>query len=527
MHKKIWVSIGTVCFLASLGCGSNQEPSGSAGSGGGGAAGAPPECEGVGAAAGIPAPITWGPCGNPPSSGTVDCAALEVPIDYQNPSAGTYTLDLMRVPAAKPASRTGSVVIHVGGPGGSAIDLMKQYASILPPVMKPASDEKDLVAMDVRGVSQSSRADFMTDALIESLRAVDRTPDDDADWQALDAVYRAMADAALAKYPPEKLATWGSRDMIRDMVRLSAALGEDRLDYLGLSQGTLVGAALASACPSRVGHFVFDAAVSPAVDFLENRGRSSRALDQGLQRIAGECSKDPNCPFHPGETAAQIIDARHKLSDLLEAGVAVGGRKVAEADLFYATRAVLWGYQGQQARAEALWKALAAAEQPNNDWAPLLALGDAAWGRRADGTYDRFPYDRYWAIALNDFPCPTGWTLDDAKKAITDVATDSPELGIASMTETLICLHWPVLGPALTVQKTTAPPLLVIGGNLDVAAPVANASALVDALGNGSYLLTHEQPGHGALISNSCVRAAEIQFLVDGKEPNVTHCDAE
>ncbi|GMV13725.1 MAG: hypothetical protein AMXMBFR56_19490 [Polyangiaceae bacterium] len=38
--------------------------------------------------------------------------------------------------------------------------------------------------------------------------------------------------------------------------------------------------------------------------------------------------------------------------------------------------------------------------------------------------------------------------------------------------------------------------------------------------------MTHDQPGHVAWLSNNCVTTLELKFLLDGKAPAVTHCDA-
>ena len=58
--------------------------------------------------------LTWAPCGDVADT---ECAGLELPIDYDNPSAGHFTLRLGRVPALDPAKRKGILLILPGGPG--------------------------------------------------------------------------------------------------------------------------------------------------------------------------------------------------------------------------------------------------------------------------------------------------------------------------------------------------------------------------------------------------------------------------
>lgn len=252
------------------------------------------------------------------------------------------------------------------------------------------------------------------------------------------------------------------------MARLSAALGEERLDYLGMSFGTLPGAYFMSQCPSRTGHFVLDAAVESFPDFFAARVPVAKAEEEQLKRIAELCSKDTSCPFHGGETAEQILAARRALADELEAsgGVKVGERKLCESDLHHATRGAVRKDGGTDVWN--FWKALAAAEQ--DDWVPLLALADAHWGRQADGTYTSA--SRFWWIVFNETSCQKGWTLAAAKAAVAEVAKEAPELGAAMVTDGLVCLHWPPICAELAPKKTTAPPALIIAGNLDVLTPV-------------------------------------------------------
>jgi pimeloyl-ACP methyl ester carboxylesterase len=329
-----------------------------------------------------------------------------------------------------------------------------------------------------------------------------------------------MVQAALADTPAEKLATFGTRNTVRDIARLSAALGEERLDFLGFSYGTLTGAAFMSACPSRVGHFALDAAVPPAPDYVTRWTPEALSLDKHLNRLADLCATDASCPFHGGTSNAEILAAKKALADQLEStgGIVIGSRKIVEADLHYATREAVWSSVGT-----ALWDALAAAE--NGDWAPLLALADSYWSRNPDGSYDYA--GRKWGIMATDSPCPKDWTLASAKTAVAEVAKGAPELGAAMFTETFVCLHWPVLGPALTVSKTSAPPAMITGGNLDALCPGEFAGELSGLLANGSYVLMHDEPGHVGWTKNTCVTAAEIQFLLDGKQPGIAHCDAD
>ncbi len=55
---------------------------------------------------------------------SLQCASLQVPLDYARPSGRKITLALSMVPAtAPPSQRQGDLLVNPGGPGGSGLSL--------------------------------------------------------------------------------------------------------------------------------------------------------------------------------------------------------------------------------------------------------------------------------------------------------------------------------------------------------------------------------------------------------------------
>ena len=71
-----------------------------------------------------------------------------------------------------------------------------------------------------------------------------------------------------------------STDIARDLDLVRAALGDERLSYVGFSWGTLLGALYAELYPGRVGRMVLDGAIDPNISYsrgdppVDDRGRS-------------------------------------------------------------------------------------------------------------------------------------------------------------------------------------------------------------------------------------------------------------
>lgn len=61
--------------------------------------------------------LTWTGCG-----GKFECATMSVPLTYDEPDGESIDIKLLRLPAADPEQRLGSLVLNPGGPGGSGIE---------------------------------------------------------------------------------------------------------------------------------------------------------------------------------------------------------------------------------------------------------------------------------------------------------------------------------------------------------------------------------------------------------------------
>lgn len=102
-----------------------------------------------------------------------NCARLEVPLNYDDPTGETMQIAVLRLPAqGEPSERIGSLVINPGGPGGSGMQVA--VLSALGLRDSPLLQRFDWVGFDPRGVGASSPAiSCFTDA--ESDRGENKT----------------------------------------------------------------------------------------------------------------------------------------------------------------------------------------------------------------------------------------------------------------------------------------------------------------------------------------------------------------
>src|SRR5438270_10062660 len=86
----------------------------------------------------VPTPVLhWTTCQK-----TAQCATAELPLHYDDPHGATITLALLRIKAADPRHRLGTLFVNPGGPGDPATD----FAALIPQgVPKVILDRFDIV----------------------------------------------------------------------------------------------------------------------------------------------------------------------------------------------------------------------------------------------------------------------------------------------------------------------------------------------------------------------------------------------
>ncbi|MCB0947993.1 MAG: alpha/beta fold hydrolase, partial [Mycobacterium sp.] len=215
-------------------------------------------------------PVEWAPCQAGPSEqprllAGAECGMLSVPVDWDsagNPESGVAQIAMIRYPAS--GEKIGSLVINPGGPGESGVQAAASMATTLPDTVR---ERFDLVGFDPRGVANSTPALWCnSDADNDRLRAdnvVDYTPEGVAH---IENETKEFVQRCVDKMGKEFLANVGTASVVRDLDAIRAALGDDKLTYLGYSYGTRIGASYAETYPEHVRAMILDGAVDPNAD---------------------------------------------------------------------------------------------------------------------------------------------------------------------------------------------------------------------------------------------------------------------
>ncbi|WP_170319657.1 alpha/beta hydrolase [Polyangium spumosum] len=450
-----------------------------------------------------PPAISWEECG-----GGFECATFSVPVNHDAPDGRTFSIPLVRRPAAVPSARIGSLLVNPGGPGGSGVGWARGLQIFLP---QPLKDRFDLVGFDPRGQAGSTpRIDCVDD--LGPLIGLDPTPDDAAEQQALVAGADAFAAACEAR-SGELLPFVGTNHIVRDMDLLREALGDEKLTFLGFSYGTFVGAMYAETYPERVRALVLDAAIDPTVPGDRYIEGQAVAFEAELEKFLADCAADAKCAFHSGGDPQSAYDAVKAAIEASPLPAPPGGeRALGPGEFVYGVARPLYDESQWKGLAEAL--ALAAA----GDGSGLLAYADDYVARSEDGSYDD-SFEVYYGVISVDLPFPADPAVYQALTG--ELQSKAPRFGASLPATALPSARWPVppWRSNTPVSAAGAPPILVVGGTGDPATPYAWSVSLAEQLSSG-VLLTREGPGHISFLrDHTCIDQAVTDYLVDRKVP--------
>jgi pimeloyl-ACP methyl ester carboxylesterase len=461
--------------------------------------------------------IAWHSCGK-----GFQCGTLTVPVDYTQPDGATVGIAVSRHPATDSSHRAGSLVINFGGPGDPGATTLRDFVSQVPSEIR---SRYDLVSFDPRGVGASRPVECVTDAQSDALAAQDPTANSEADLPAFYNDSNAPVDLiqACIDRNGEWLAQIGTRNVARDLDRLRAALGERKLDYLGYSYGTVIGAVYAQMFPTDVGRFVLDSPVDMSYTAIEELENDASGFEHALDAFLADCKARTACPFHShGDPAGALRTLQQQFENGLtvrteDSKGRVSSRRLGVGEFYTGIIAALYDRKFG-------WPALAAglAEAQAGDGTTLQLLADSYNGRDPNGHYDNI--SQVIGIILCDDRPDAVPSYADFVAEHDKLAAEYPFLGnLVGSTPVGCDPRLPLPPPSETVgdvHVSNVPPVLIVGTTNDPATPYAGAEDLQQRI-EGSRVLTFESTEHTAYTKSTCIDDAVDTYLESGKLPPV------
>jgi pimeloyl-ACP methyl ester carboxylesterase len=455
--------------------------------------------------------VRWGPCsqkaaspGKASSPGRaapprLECATLEVPLDYRDPGGPRIEIAISRLASENSSRRRGVLLTNPGGPGISGLGYpVALAASKLP---QKVLDSYDVIGFDPRGTGRSAP---VTCDLTPAQRDRGNLPPyahTAADVARQAGSARTVAEQCATSKTASMLPHTTTANTARDMDRIREALGEPKLSYLGGSYGSYLGAVYATLFPGRGDRIVLDSNLGPGGYDVTAMRLLARGLQDRFPDFAAFAAARPE--YGLGTTPRQVTATFFDLAERLEAKPVRG----IDGTLFRGlTFDRLYSDASMPSVAE-MWQALDTDRPLPPGTPPSMEGAENSMAAR----FYVICGDSRWPGTVREYQ--------------RDVAVDRlryPMLG-GSAASIGPCAFWPDerVEPPVRIGDRGPSNVLMVQNERDPGTPLAGALKLRQAFGKRATMVTADQGGHGVYPfgRNTCANDAVTAFLVTGQRP--------
>ncbi|MEV6170365.1 alpha/beta hydrolase [Streptomyces sp. NPDC051954] len=459
-------------------------------------------------------PLKWTECEGDGLDPRQQCATVEVPMDYADPDGPTIEVAVSRIAGERPSARRGALLLIPGGPGNTSIDDPSGKGQKLPQEVR---DAYDLIGFAPRGLAPST-------AVGCDLGHADLALSATRPWPAADGsitenlVTAERISNTCARNGGELIKHISSANEARDLDRVRAALGEQKISAWGVSYGTYVGAVYAELFPHRTDRIVLDSNDNP--DPVKVQRAWLAAYERGVEDVFPEFAKWASAPGNPDRVAGTPAGVR---ADFLSLAARLDREPIPWPG---ANPPVLNGNELRQAMLNALYdtddfpglaQLILAARKGTVPPAPPAPPEEALQNAAAVGV----------GTICNDADWPA--SADAYRKDVARSRADYP-LTAGMPRNAMICAAWPYEQPEAPIRITDRGPsnILLIQNERDVATPLTGALKLRTALGKRAVMVVNDATGHDAYLANGteCGDTTVSRFLATGNRPGRdTYCD--
>ncbi|MGP4087576.1 alpha/beta hydrolase [Streptomyces sp. KR55] len=473
--------------------------------------------------------ITWTACDGAETSTDLQCGKVTVPLDYARPGRGTLELALARYRAT--GDKRGSVVLNFGGPGGAGVT---ELAYSVDDFMG-LTDGYDVVSFDPRGVGRSSPVScgdgsYEDSAVLQETDAALRDP------QSVLRQLKKTADEC-AKHSGPVLPYIGTVNASRDLDVIRDALGDNKLNYLGFSYGTRLGAVYAAQFPDKVGRLALDGVDTLTEPLTQQGVAGAKGQQTALEDFLDWCVQDIACPFGQDPRGARE-DVERLVRSMDEDPVpsAFSGKFTGQ-DLVVALSQGLYSRNLWPSLERALASLVEDGEthgveafatggfappgspEPRPETTPA---GDGGLADEEDVPLDNLPAALMAINCADDPDRPTAQQVTRELGRLRAAYEEaSPVFGQHRLTQVLMCYGRPKGTDFIRneVKDIDTPRMLLVGTRGDPATPYRWTTQTAKRLGPSAVVLDNKGEGHTGYASSTCVQRKVDAFLLYGSLP--------
>ena len=263
------------------------------------------------------------------------CGQLVVPLDYAQPEGEQITLQVIRARHQEQSDRIGSVIFNPGGPGDPGVEYTPFLLSWLPEALLTRFD---LVTLDPRGTGGSAPINCPTPPGGPTSKM--SNVQTEAGYARAARIERQQSQACF-QLLGSRAQHFSTQAAARDIDRLRAAVGDQRLTYLGLSYAAKLGAEYAHQFPNSVRAAVLDGPSEPGATHFDNLVRQTEGFESSFDEYAKGCATRPTCQLGDPHAFVQRLVARAAAAPI-PSRRASDDRPADGSDVLEAIRAALY-----------------------------------------------------------------------------------------------------------------------------------------------------------------------------------------
>ncbi|KAJ6473851.1 TAP-like protein-domain-containing protein [Mycena sanguinolenta] len=348
-----------------------------------------------------------------------------------------------------------------------------------------------------------------------------------------------LGQLALQNDAEHHLQHMSTDNIARDMLQITEAFGFEKLQYWGISYGSVLGATFATLFPDKVGRLMIDGVEDMDSYYTSNQTNMMVDVNGSMQAFFDGCYEagPDNCAFYAPSSSEITAKLDALTSSIKEEPILVVTPDAHLVVDFTFLRNVIWA-------------ALFAPYDPAIGFVPLAQALTALAEGNATVLYDLLPvptfecptsppppfhlnnFESYTAIACGD-SISVNDTVAQLEEYYLNAAKVSQFADLVSFVR-VVCAGYKIQRPGRFTgpvgAKNTSTSLLLVGNTLDPATARAGA-VKTSAAFPGSVVLTQDSVGHTSLVApSSCTYGYFRAYFVNGTLPvpgTVCPVDAE
>lgn len=454
------------------------------------------------------------------------CFRMAAPLDHTNTSdPRRASIAIATYPAGggqtDRESVLGTIFLNPGGPGGSGLQFLTSVSPARGNVTTAEYFDKilkgryDVASFDPRAVGYSyphskcyddAETAYANEVFYEGAGLPHSS--DHAIVKAI--AYDNLMSNLCERNLGEALRYVSTPSVVKDLVLMHRAVGDDKLNFAGFSYGTVLGSYFADIYPELVGKFWLDGVVD-VPDYQQglwsNNLVSFEDVLNGFFTTCAEARED--CPLATllSPEQARSVDKgasvlRRLYFDLLdtlkEHPVPVINATLPSLATYTSLKTALFSVTYAPSRWPAFASQLTKALQ--GDWVPFVDNSGLKKFSKGDFESSR-------SVAMPSIACGDGltyglnWTKKEYKQAMTQMEGLSPFAAEIWIGDGARCLSsWKIRGKDVwrgNFNATPASPILFGSNTYDPVTPLLAARKMQDSFGGGKNRLLHVKDGYG------------------------------